>query len=488
MDKYAIHWFRRDLRIQGNPGLAKSFKEFQGRVLGFFCFDPVFLSREDFSHNRFQLFLQRIKELKKEMRLCGGDLLVLDQGPAKAFVTLFDFLKNSKNGLPSAVTFCRDYEPFARERDERIKKIFEQYQIDHFDFRDHLLIEPHELTKDNSIDGYQVFTPFSRKWNALFETELIQSRTLAQKKSLDFLRDLANDKFTKIFDLSWNKLQVPFKDCLDQYLESNLKKTTIKIPEINSRTLYEGLKDFEKKINDYSDARDIPSLQGTSQFSLYLKNGSLTISQIIAYFDLKPYYKATTSRDKFLSELIWREFYYHILHRYPRVEHEAFNEKYKDIKWINDPALFEAWKEGKTGFPIVDAGMRQLKSTGWMHNRVRMIVASFLTKDLLIDWKWGERYFMQELLDGDLAPNNGGWQWAASTGCDPQPYFRIFNPWSQSERFDPEAIYIKHFVPELADVPTELIHRPLNIKGYPQPIVDHSLQREKALKIYKVLN
>ena len=191
---------------------------------------------------------------------------------------------------------------------------------------------------------------------------------------------------------------------------------------------------------------------------------------------------------KFVSEIIWREFYYYILSRNPRVERESFNPLYSKIAWKNNEEWFSAWKEGRTGFPIVDAGMRELNETGWMHNRVRMIVASFLTKDLHIDWRWGEQYFMEKLLDGDLAPNNGGWQWAASTGCDPQPYFRVFNPYLQSEKFDPTGVYIKRFIPELKDCPVKLIHEPpqdLMNRNYPAPMVDHSVQRLEAIALYK---
>lgn len=485
MQEYAIHWFRRDLRIHGNPGLSQSYKDFKGRVLGFFCFDPIFLSREDFSHNRFQFFLERIKCLKDELKLCGGDLIVVDKGPDSAFESLFEFIKQKGLKLPTRISLCKDYEPFAIARDQRIEKLVKKNGIDFNSYRDHLLIEPNEVYKDSPDSGYQVYTPFSRKWLQVFETDIVQSRVLLQKKPLEFLKDLSKGKGTKIFEMQWNELGLNIEDKLENYINFNKKKVTVQIPSATASATVDALKEFEKKINDYSEARDIPSLQGTSLFSLFLKNGSLNIAQLIAYYELTPYKKSESSRDKFFSELIWREFYYHILFRHPRVEHESFNLKYKDIKWENNPKYFEAWINGRTGFPIVDAGMRQLKTTGWMHNRVRMIVASFLTKDLLIDWRWGEKYFMQQLLDGDLAPNNGGWQWAASTGCDPQPYFRIFNPWSQSEKFDPEGIYIKHFVPELTNIPSHELHSPIMDSNYIKPIVDHSTQREKALSLYK---
>jgi deoxyribodipyrimidine photo-lyase len=216
----------------------------------------------------------------------------------------------------------------------------------------------------------------------------------------------------------------------------------------------------------------------------------LTSAQALAALKLeRERFDAGTGPSHFLKELAWREFYYQILWFHPRVEREAFIRKYKDLEWENSPELFEAWKQGQTGYPIVDAGMRQLRATGWMHNRVRMIVASFLTKDLLIDWRWGERYFMEQLLDGDLAPNNGGWQWAASTGCDPQPYFRIFNPVLQGEKFDPEGTYVREWVPELRNASAKIIHDPHGkgrFPGYSIPVVEHAARKSKALALFKV--
>ena len=277
------------------------------------------------------------------------------------------------------------------------------------------------------------------------------------------------------------------KDSLEEFKGENLKNVTIDIPPAGSIAAYNALKDFSKRLDEYKEARDIPKDNGTSRLSHFLKNGSLTSAHVMYYYQLNKYSKKDkSSKDVYFSELIWREFYYHVLYHFPHVETKAFNEKYENLKWENNDDYFKAWKEGKTGFPIVDAGMRELNSTGHMHNRVRMIVASFLTKDLLIDWRWGEKYFMDKLLDGDLAANNGGWQWAASTGCDAQPYFRIFNPWTQSKRFDPQGDYIKKYIPELKDVESKKLHKPITEHSkYPPPIIDHSEQREKALLLYK---
>jgi deoxyribodipyrimidine photo-lyase len=487
---YGIHWFRRDLRVAGNLALQKQFKEHDGRVVGLFCFDHKFLDREDFSINRFQFFIETMKSLKKELKTLGSDLLVMDVGPDQAIDHLFKELQKNDRDLPDSFSWSRDYEPFARERDERIQDLVTGYGVEVFNERDHLIIEPHELEKGKGA-GYQVYTPFSRKWLSIFEQQEFQDRLKPYKNGFTYLRKLRKGEQDKVFKLNWKKVfgsKLKIQDHLESFDNKNSSKVTVEMPKAGSLAAFDALESFKKRLDEYQDKRDIPSINGTSKLSMFVKNGSLTVGQIIAYFKLEAYQKKATGRDVYLSELIWREFYYHILYRHPRVEKESFNLKYRDLNWENDEKLFEAWKEGRTGFPIVDAGMRELKETGWMHNRVRMIVASFLTKDLLIDWRWGEKYFMETLLDGDLAPNNGGWQWAASTGCDPQPYFRIFNPWSQSKKFDPDGVYIKRFVPELKDVESKKLHEPGFVAaGYPNPIVEHKVQRERALNMYKAL-
>ncbi len=489
---FGIHWFRRDLRIAGNAGLKFNWKKTEGRTLGLFCFDQKFLSRPDFSSNRFQFFLESLKSLKSELQNAGGDLLVLNQQPVDGFKSLFRGFEDNKISLPSIVTWNRDYEPFARKRDESISELLKSEQIQFETFRDHLIIEPHELVKNGTEDqGYQVFSPFARKWcDQLVNNDEIKSRTNSKNLGFDYLEKLKTNKVDSFFKIKWSELIKPnqLKDHLDDFLLENKKSVTIPIPKAGTLAAFEKLDEFKSALKNYGKARDFPNLPGTSKMSMYLKNGTITTAHIISELKLKAYTpKAITGSEKFLSEIIWREFYYHILFRRPGVEQESFNPKYKDLKWENNKKWFEAWKDGMTGFPIVDAGMRELKTTGWMHNRVRMIVASFLTKDLLIDWKWGEKYFMETLLDGDLAPNNGGWQWAASTGCDPQPYFRIFNPWSQSEKFDVDAKYIKNYIPELKDCDPKDIHKETALRPvkYPRPIVDHSTQRLKALEMYK---
>lgn len=475
---WGIHWFRRDLRIIDNKALKEIWKNTSGKTLGIFCFDSKFLSRPDFSPNRFAFFLKTLRALKAEFVSKGGDLLVVDQLPHDFFSALFEKLKSEGKPLPHFVSWNRDYEPFARERDAKIEALLKKQGIASLTARDHLVFEPHEIKKDPS-GVYQIFTPFSRKWfdkiaqgenHFRFETEL---RNVSAKQA-------------QVFSGSWKALgpaMAAFPDRLDAFEKENQKNVTIPIPEAGFSMALKRLKDFSDELADYEKLRDRPDIAGTSRLSIYFKNGSLTTAQTIKALNL-----VDQGPIQYFKEIVWREFYYHILFHRPDVEKQSFNPAYKNLAWENREDFFERWKEGTTGFPIVDAGMRQLRQTGWMHNRVRMIVASFLTKDLLIDWRWGERHFMRELLDGDLAPNNGGWQWAASTGCDPQPYFRIFNPWLQSKKFDPEGVYIKKFIPELKHYTAKALHDPEADRkqyGYPDPIVDHAAQKRKALLLYK---
>lgn len=485
-----IHWFRRDLRIGGNPALSENYQKSEGRILGLFCFDRKFLNREDFSVSRFQFFLHTLQSLSDELKAMGGDLLFVDQQPYQAIPEILQELSKQKYTL-SYLSWNRDYETFARERDQRMVNLISKNGLQYIERRDHLLIEPHEISKsEQAMEPYQIYTPFAKKWLARAKGDTFKSRLNWGTRGNDYLSGVGRDRVC--FNSVWKDVvsKAWFQKhqfTLQEVIQKNKEKCRINIPEAGSAAVRRALEKFKDRVESYDGQRDFPALPGTSHFSVFLKNGSLTTGMICQFLKLDIYdAKPVTSKQKFLSELIWREFYYHILYHHPRVEREAFQIKYRDLKWQNDSSLFEKWKSGQTGFPIVDAGMRQLKTTGWMHNRVRMIVASFLTKDLLIDWRWGEAYFMKALLDGDLAPNNGGWQWAASTGCDAQPYFRIFNPWSQSKKFDVDGAYIKRYLPELASMPAKELHAPiLNHKHYPAPCVDHAEQRQRALEMYK---
>lgn len=491
---YGMHWFRRDLRVVSNPALTQNLKQNNGRVVGIFFFDSKFLARSDFSRNRFGFFLKTLQSLKKEMTELGGDLLILDTVPLEGFTKLIETLRTLQITLPHLCSWNRDYEPFARDRDANIEQaLFNNYGIETLTTPDHLLLEPHDVCKPDR-STYQVFTPFSKKWLSKLSEAQGESRLAEAKDGLRFLRQRdKGEKLDRVFRLKWKDLLntkhpgaslLPlsaWEEQLENFFKTNLNQVTVPLPPAGGLEAYRQLMKFKGQLTSYSKGRDYPSQDHSSHLSIYLKNGSLTTAQIFAVLGSKP------GSQPFLRQLIWREFYYHILFHHPRVEKEAFRKKYKNLRWQNRIDWFEAWRQGQTGFPLIDAGMRQLLQTGFMHNRVRMVVASFLTKDLLIDWRWGEQWFMQNLLDGDLAANNGGWQWAASTGCDPQPYFRIFNPELQSRRFDPKGDYIRTYVPELRECTDREIHAPLTQRrppSYPPPLVIHAQQKLAALRLF----
>ncbi|MEO5767202.1 MAG: deoxyribodipyrimidine photo-lyase [Polyangia bacterium] len=500
---YGLHWFRRDLRVAGNPALRWAWSQHGGRVLGIFCFDAQFLARPDFSADRFAFFLATLKELRDELRACGGDLWVADRVPLDAFASLVQKLDDAGIRRPATVTFNRDYEPFARRRDEAVTTLLrDSLGIPVHTESDHLLIEPEELRKEtagkNDTHYFQVYSAFARRWFELLGSARVRARVAAQEQGLAYLerperqrRGHGNDSLATPFALTWPALffndahahahAAPPEDHLDRFIAANAPRVRVPLPPAGSGAALQRLKTFAAQhLSSYKVERDLPGIDATSRLSIYLKNGSFTAAQVIAHLKLgDATFGEGSGRSSFLREIVWREFYTHVLWHRPDVETRAFLPQFRDLAWENRPDWFEAWKAGRTGYPIVDAGMRQLAETGWMHNRVRMIVASFLTKDLLIDWRWGERYFMERLLDGDLAPNNGGWQWAASTGCDPQPYFRIFNPTLQSKRFDPAGGYLRQFLPERRTDDDRNIHQPRT------PIVEHAIQKEKALALYR---
>jgi deoxyribodipyrimidine photo-lyase len=480
--------------VAGNPALRWSWSEHRGRVLGVFCFDAQFLARPDFSADRFGFFLATLAALRDELRAVGGDLLVLDRAPADAFAALLAHMDAAGLRRPATLSFNRDYEPFARQRDEAVSDLLRQeWGVDVHTEADHLLIEPDEIRKDGgSGDGgrrqpayFQVYSAFARRWFALLGTPRVRARILAQRQGLAYLdtQASAGGAPRDLFTLTWPTLfagATPPEDHLRRFVAENSPRVRVPLPPAGTLAARERLRSFGARLSSYKSDRDLPGVDGTSKMSIYFKNGSFTSAQAIAELNLQTAtFGEGTGPSTLLREIAWREFYYHVLWHRPDVETRSFLPQFRDLAWENRADWFDAWKAGHTGYPIVDAGMRQLAETGWMHNRVRMIVASFLTKDLLIDWRWGERYFMERLLDGDLAPNNGGWQWAASTGCDPQPYFRVFNPTLQSRRFDPEGTYLRKYLPERRGDGARDIHQPR------APIVEHATQKERALTLYR---
>ncbi len=432
MDKgsaIAVFWFRRDLRLDDNAGLYHALK-CGLPVLPIFIFDKEILSQlQDKDDARVSFIHQTIEKLDQELQKHGSGLLVLYDKPAAAWSTLLnDF-------TVKAVYTNHDYEPAAKLRDDEIGKLLRSRSIPFNTYKDQVILERNEVVKDDG-NPYTVYTPYQRKW--------YQTLTPFQLKAYP------NKKYFNSF-LKTGPLSIPTLQ------QMGFEKSERKFPPINYKSL----------IADYAEKRDFPAINGTSHIGLHLRFGAVSIRELARTAN-------AFSGKTWLNELIWREFYMMIMYHFPKTTHHAFKPAYDRIKWVNDEKHFEAWCAGQTGFPLVDGGMRELNATGYMHNRVRMVTASFLTKDLLIDWRWGERYFARKLLDYELASNVGGWQWAAGCGTDAAPYFRIFNPESQLKKFDPELVYIKKWVPEYAD-----------FSKYPKPIIDHALARERCLKVFK---
>jgi len=419
-----LFWFRRDLRLHDNAGLYHALKENQ-EVLPVFIFDTMILEKlDDRDDARVTFIHQSLEILKTRLEELGSSLLVLYGDP----VRLYSKLK------PKAVYANHDYEPYARERDDQVNEVLQRKGIVFKTFKDQVIFEKSEVVKDDG-SPYTVFTPYSRKWKATL--------------SAFYLKPYPTEKYFTHF---LKTKSLPFRTL--EHL--GFTPSRIDFPErIVKRAI----------IEKYDRQRDFPALKGTTRLSVHLRFGTVSIRKLAQVGGQK---NAT-----WLNELIWRDFYQMILWHFPQVQTQSFKPAYDRIAWRNDPQEFKAWCDGKTGYPIVDAGMRELNATGFMHNRVRMITASFLTKHLLIDWRWGEAYFAKKLLDYDLAANNGGWQWAAGSGCDAAPYFRVFNPHLQTKKFDKDMAYIKKWVPEFES------------EKYPKPIVEHAFGRERVLRVFK---
>lgn len=425
----SIFWFRRDLRLDDNAALYHALKSGLP-VLPIFIFDSNILTRlEDKTDKRVQFIYREIVQLKMELEKMSSTLLILHGTPENIWKNLLEQY-NIKN-----VYTNHDFEPYARERDAKIHTLLQNKGIAFNTYKDHVIFEKDEVLKDDGLP-YTVFTPYSKKWKAKLNSFYSKS----------YPTNSYTSQFVKHLPASTPTLQsIGFE-------ESNFAYT----PKIAKHEI----------ISHYTQNRDYPGIESTSKLGVHLRFGTLSVRKLLRY--------ALERNETFVNELIWREFYQQILWHFPQVASKAFKPEYDLIKWHNNEQHFKAWCEGKTGYPIVDAGMRELNATGYMHNRVRMVAASFLTKHLLIDWRWGEAYFAAKLLDFDLAANNGGWQWTAGCGTDAAPYFRIFNPYAQTERFDPDRKYIKQWVPEV------------DTSEYPLPIVDHSAARERCLETYKV--
>ncbi len=423
----SLFWFRRDLRLEDNAGLFLALDRY-APVVPLFIFDSNILDLLEKNDQRVRFIYHSLEILANELKKSGTAIEVHYGKPVDIFKTLI------KKYAVNHVIANTDYEPYARERDELISQFLLQNKIPFMTCKDHVIFEKNEVIKDNG-EPYTVFTPYSRKWKSLFNQET--------------LKPYPSGKLVKQF----------------------LKQPPFPFPELAVMGFVDEGPPFppgnvsESLLAHYGENRDFPSINGTSRLGIHLRFGTISIRNLAT--------SAAEASPVFLSELIWRDFYQQILWHFPRVgKGGSFKPAYDAIEWRNNEEEFSKWCQGLTGYPIVDAGMRQLNATGFMHNRVRMITASFLCKHLLIDWRWGEAYFAEKLLDYDLAANNGGWQWAAGSGCDASPYFRIFNPYLQTKKFDPQLKYISHWVPEYAEL------------TYPPPMVEHVFARNRCLEVY----
>lgn len=430
-DLLNIFWFRRDLRLHDNAGLYNALKD-GTPVLPLFIFDRNILDElhegEGATTDRRVEFIHlAIQDMQKQLQKMNSSLLVRYGKPADIFRELVKEYRIGK------VFTNHDYEPYARSRDEEVKSILNNAGISLHTFKDHVIFEKDEVLKDDG-KPYTVFTPYSRRWKAL-----------------------VNDFYLRAYPCN-------------KYFSNFFAIGETSIPSLDEMGFNAAGESFPSKewmgqlIRNYKEQRDFPAISGTTRLSVHLRFGTISIRQLAA--------EAGGLNETFLNELIWRDFYQMILWHFPNVVGKSFKPVYDKINWRNDETEFKAWCDGNTGYPIVDAGMRELNETGFMHNRVRMIVASFLTKHLLIDWRRGEAYFAKKLLDFDLAANNGGWQWAAGSGCDAAPYFRVFNPYLQTQKFDPHLKYIRKWVPEFEEL------------TYTRPIVEHDVARKRCLEVY----
>ncbi|MEO7312503.1 MAG: deoxyribodipyrimidine photo-lyase [Chitinophagaceae bacterium] len=424
-----IMWFRRDLRLHDNAALHHALKS-SSPVVPIFIFDKNILDQLEDQHDRRVEFIHiALRGMQDELMELGSSLEVYYGVPSIIFKELLHKYEIGK------VFTNHDYEPYAKDRDEAIAHQLDMAGACLHSYKDQVILEKDEVLKDDG-KPYKIFTPYSRKWKAVLT--------------------------------SFHLKEYPIK----KYFKSFYRQEPVAIASLASMGFIASDELFPAKtsradlIKNYKEQRDMPGIRGTSRLGVHLRFGTISIRKLAL--------KAQELNDTFLNELIWRDFYHMILWHFPKVGMgRAFKQEYENIQWRNNELEFAAWCEGRTGYPIVDAGMRELNATGFMHNRVRMITASFLVKHLLIDWHWGEAYFAQKLLDFDLAANNGGWQWAASSGCDAAPYFRIFNPTLQTQRFDPQFKYIRQWVPDFEGF------------DYPQPIVVHEEARKRVLEVYK---
>ncbi|TLD69196.1 deoxyribodipyrimidine photo-lyase [Phragmitibacter flavus] len=465
MKKYktSLHWFRRDLRLVDNAGLWNA-QQMSEQVVPVYVLSDWKKKHDWTGPNRQAFLCGNLQSLAKNLEAIGSRL-VLRCGSAER--ELEKLLKETK---AEALFVNRDPDPFGKEVEGKVKEVCERMGVAFHSFKDAVLHEADEVVKGDG-SAYRVYTPYSKVWLGL-----------AKPEPLPRVKSLGNAVGDNVKS-----------EALPTLAHWGLEESGAELPEAGERAARERMKNFvgSRRLPEYAEKRNVPFGMHSSGLSPDLRYGLIGIRELYARCRKKAEEMSTGERkgvETYVKELGWREFYMAVLHFWPEVLETDFNPEFRNVRWDSDEALFEAWKAGMTGFPMVDAGMRQLLATGWMHNRLRMIVAMFLTKDLHCHWRLGESFFMQQLIDGEIASNNGGWQWSAGTGADAAPYFRIQNPWLQGKRFDPDGMYIKKWIPELKDVPVERLHEPAKLrlaKDYPLPIVDHHAERDKTLERFK---
>ncbi len=425
--RVAVHWFRRDLRLSDNHGLFRALAE-HGSVLPLFIFDSEILDRlEDKRDRRVDFIHRSLTVIHEQLAQHSSGLLVEHGRPVEVWKALLERFE------VTAVTVNHDHESYARKRDKEVAELLAARGIQLRSFKDISIFERNEVVKNDGLP-YTVYTPYMRKWHERFTPEMAVA--FPSEEHLSAL-------------WKWDAQAIP------DLVTLGFEQSDLEIPVFDAS---------EHLLRNYPETRDLPALAGTSRTSTHLRFGAVSVRELVR--------RSLNTSPKYLNELVWREFYMQILWHFP--EHgKAFKPAYDNIAWLPDEDGFRRWCEGRTGYPLVDAGMRELNATGLMHNRVRMVVASFLTKHLLIDWRWGEAYFAAKLLDFELSSNNGGWQWASGSGCDAAPYFRVFNPTLQMQRFDPQLKYVKKWVPEFGTA------------NYVQAMVVHEVARQRAIQTYK---
>ncbi len=427
----SIFWFRRDLRLEDNVGL---FQALSGScpVIPVFIFDKAILDELPEKDARLFFINEELIAMRKKLQDNYKSSLAMYHGLP---LDIFQSLRESFT--ITSIHANRDYEPYARERDKAVGDYLKKHGIPFITYKDQVVFEKNEVVKEDG-DPYLIYTPYMRKWKALFRPDLL---ALPEKEAPNYTNFIANSRLPTV-----------------SIAELGFSRSSVRVPAYHLSA---------ELLKEYRKTRNIPSMErGTSRLGPHLRFGTVSIRKMMSN-------AIKASNDTFLNELIWREFFMQILWHFPDAHRKAMKPKYDRIRWRNNEVEFEKWKEGRTGFALVDAGIRQLNSSGYMHNRVRMLVASFLCKHLLIDWRWGEAYFAEKLLDFEMASNVGNWQWAAGSGVDAAPYFRIFNPMTQQEKFDPDKQYIKKWIPEYGT------------SDYPEMMLDHKEARERCLRVYK---